>query len=90
MSDARAQADEAMALVGAIRLLLKGRGPGVQGAVLADLLATWLAGHVARGDPKATKRIREEALALHLRGVRALIEPNYKMSVEPQLKANTQ
>lgn len=83
-------ATEVMALVQVIRPLLAGKKPEVMGMVLADLLAMWLAGHVMRGDPRATKRVRDEALELHLKGVRALIDLNYKMSVEPQLKANTQ
>ena len=87
---AHEQATEVMALVHAIRPLLAGRSPEVQGAVLADLLAMWLAGHVMLGDPKATKRMRDETLEVHLKGVRALIDLNYKMSIEPQLKAKTQ
>lgn len=77
-------------IVQAIRPLMVGKSPEVQGAVLADLLATWLAGHIVRGDPKATKRLREFMLKQHIVAVRALIDLNYKMSVEPQLKANTQ
>jgi hypothetical protein len=88
--DAAHAADEAMALVKKIRPLLAGKDPSVQGAVLADLLAMWLAGHVQLGDPKATKRIREEMLEMHIVGVKALIDVNYKMTVEPQIKARTQ
>jgi hypothetical protein len=88
--DAAQAADEAMALVKKIRPLLAGKDPSVQGAVLADLLAMWLAGHVQLGDPEATKRIREQALETHIVGVKTLIDINYKMSVEPQIKRRTQ
>jgi hypothetical protein len=84
------QANEVLALVKEIRPLLAGRDANVQGAVLADLLAMYLAGHVQLGDPKATKRMREQVLKLHLTGVRALIDINYQMTVEPQIKARTQ
>ena len=83
-------ATEAMELARAISPLLAGRKPEVQSAVLADLLSMWLAGHVWRGDPKATKRLREHLLKQHLGAVRALIDLNYKISVEPQIKAHTQ
>jgi hypothetical protein len=49
-----------------IKPFLAGRDPGVQGAVLADLLSIWIAGfHPA---------LREEMLALHIKGVVSLIE----------------
>jgi hypothetical protein len=35
----------------------------VQGIILADLLAIWLAGHQVEGDPQATTKIRGELLA---------------------------
>jgi hypothetical protein len=88
--EAKQAADEAMALVKAIRPLLAGRDQSVQGAVLADLLAMYLAGHVIRGDPEGTKSFREQALEVHLVGVKALIDLNYKISVEPQIKRRTQ
>jgi hemerythrin len=59
-----------------IGLLLHGRAPHIQGAVLADLLALWLAGHVIRDDRKATKAVRQEMLAMHMRKVRELIPEN--------------
>jgi hypothetical protein len=90
MTNASEQADEAIELARVISLLLAGRAQDVQGAALADLLAMWLAGHVIRGDPKKTAGLREVMLQAHLKAVRALIEPNYKGRIEPQLKANTQ
>jgi hypothetical protein len=86
----REDANEVFALVSAIRPLLSGKPAQVQGAVLADLLAMWLAGHVHLGDPEATKRARELMLEMHIVGVKALIDINYEMTVEPQIKARTQ
>ena len=52
-------------LEGRIRDLLIGQHPAFQGAVLACLLARWLAGHHAE--------VRDELLAIHLRSVAKLI-----------------
>ena len=81
---------EVRRLVGAIRPMLAGRPPQVQGAALADLLAAWLAGHVKVGDPEETRLLREDMLEAHMTTVRMLVEPNYKLSVEPQLRRKTQ
>jgi hypothetical protein len=67
---------EVMMLVDRIKPLLAGRGPEIQGAVLADLLATWLAGHIKVGDPEETDAMRGELLAMHIDGVRSLIPIN--------------
>lgn len=56
------------ALVEQIRPLLGSKPPELQSAVLADLLAIFLAGH--------HPLIREEALRRHVETARALIEPN--------------
>jgi hypothetical protein len=48
-----------------IQPMLKGRSPEVQGAVLADLLSIFLAGHAPQ--------LREEILTLHIDMVRKLI-----------------
>jgi hypothetical protein len=74
---------EVEALVTAVRPLFAGKPPEVQGAALADLLALWIAGHVAH-DP-ADKAFREELLELHLKTVRALIPINYRTHIEPLL-----
>lgn len=62
------------------RDVLAGHGPEVQGAVLADLLATYLAGHfVAEGEddnPAQTADLREQLLQLHVAAVRTLIPVN--------------
>lgn len=67
---------EAWAIVQKIRPLLAGRGQIVQGAVLADLVATWVAGHGVIGDSEATAEIRDELLKMHVAIVRELIPQN--------------
>ena len=62
------QAHEVEAIVEAIRPMLAGKTPEVQGAVLADLLAIFLAGH--------HPELREQLLTMHIEGVRKLIAPN--------------
>ena len=59
-------------IVKAISPLLAGHSPEIQGAVLADLLAMFLAGHVG-SDADA---VREEILRLHIETVRELIPVN--------------
>jgi hypothetical protein len=65
-------ARDAMALSRKISLklqpMLKGHPPQLQGAVLADLLAIFLAGHAPQ--------IREEILKLHIEQMRPLIAVN--------------
>ena len=72
MSSADELAARAVRLAAEIKPLLAGAGGPVQGAVLAELLAMWLAGHVNLHDP-ADNKLREELLAEHLRHVRALV-----------------
>ena len=59
-----------------IRPLLAGLGNLVQGAILGDLVAMWVAGHGVRGDSTATTELRNELLAGHLDLVRKLIPEN--------------
>jgi hypothetical protein len=61
---------------------LRGRDPQVQGAILADLVATWLAGHMMRPperDDAAINALREAMLADWLDTVRRLIPVNEKL-----------
>lgn len=58
-------------LVRQLGALLHGRGPVIQGAVLADLVSMWLAGHPAFA--------RNETLADWLKAVRELTPINEKM-----------
>jgi hypothetical protein len=59
--------------------LLAGYPPEMQAAALADLLATWLAGHHVAGDADATRRMRAELLATHCAAVRELTSINAKI-----------
>jgi hypothetical protein len=70
---------EVTAIVDKIRPLLAGREPDIQGAVIADLLALWLAGHHVAGDTDATRKMRAELLAMHCSEVRELITINAKI-----------
>jgi hypothetical protein len=63
-------------LLGQIEPILAGHPAPVQGAVLADLLATWLAGHIDKGSSQRTDLLREELLRHHLRTVRLLVPVN--------------
>jgi hypothetical protein len=71
-------------IVSAIMPLLEGKPPEVQGAVLADLLAIFLAGHLDLDEIGAdakpnTDQIREELLTLHIERVRELTAINEKI-----------
>ncbi len=63
-------------MVASISPLLAGNPPRAQGAALADLLATWLAGHIILGDPRETDALRERLLISHIKYVRALTAIN--------------
>jgi hypothetical protein len=54
--------------------LLAGKPPEIQGAVLADLTAIWLAGHF----PAITAQLRDLLLKHHIAAVRDLIPVNAK------------
>jgi len=79
MSETAAKtARRVQAISEAISPMLHGLGTDVQGAVLADLLAIWLAG--IQG-PDAAK-VRGELLEAHVELVRALIPVNEKMMLD--------
>jgi hypothetical protein len=59
-----------------IKPLLAGHDPAVQGAVLADLVGLWLAGHQVPGDAEATRTLRAHLLAEHCAVVRQLTAVN--------------
>jgi hypothetical protein len=76
-------------LVREIGMILHGKPPEVQSAALADLLAMWLAGHVVfhddrKIDQKATREVRDDALATFIELVKELIPVNAK-SIEKKL-----
>jgi hypothetical protein len=64
---------QARAIVLQIKPLLAGIPSEIQGAVLADLLSLWLAGHLAPGNPVETDKFRAFLLDNHIAAVRALI-----------------
>lgn len=66
-------AEEVESVVKQIRPLLAGHPAELQGAILADLLATWLAGHIVLNNKTATQKMRTGLLTLHLSSVRDLI-----------------
>lgn len=79
MSNKTAMAIEASALVEQIKPPLTGRPPAVQGAVLCDLLAIWLASHrvekpdgTLQRDP--TDKIRDHLLQMHLEPLPKLVK----------------
>jgi len=59
---------DGMALAERIHPLLAGKGSSVQACALADLLATWLAGHYLLGPA-----VLDELLADHIAAVRSLV-----------------
>jgi hypothetical protein len=61
----------ASAIVEMIKPMLADQRPDIQSAVLADLLAIWLAGHAPQ--------VREEVLAIHLKLMRPMIAVNERM-----------
>lgn len=78
MSECDSVIAEALNIVEALKPLvfpkLAGKGAAVQSVVLIDLLAIWLAGHVVRGDPVATRSLRADLLANALTLVDQLVE----------------
>lgn len=67
---------EVWEIVQKIRPLLAGRSAQIQGAVLADLVASWVGGHGVVGDDEETAHVRDELLKMHIAMVRALIPHN--------------
>jgi hypothetical protein len=67
-------------IVGMICPILHGNPPQIQGAVLADLFAMWLAGHFD-GDGH-TAELREQLITDWLATARKLVEPNERTILE--------
>jgi hypothetical protein len=61
-----------------VAALLSGHPPERQGAVLADMTATWVAGHIVPDDPKATYEMRRALLKMHFREIAHMIEFHHK------------
>ena len=65
------EAHVVLGLVKDISRILAGNGSEIQGAVLADLVAIWLASHLS-----SDESLREELLNIHVATVRNLIPAN--------------
>lgn len=66
------------------RRIFAGKPPDVTGAVLAELVALWIAGHVA--DEKAwTEELRERLLTVHVDIVRDLIPVMFEQAIKRKL-----
>ena len=65
---------EADALIFRISQLLAGESAELQGSVVCDLAAMWIAGHRAEGGRAEGDRLREELLEMHTQHVRELVE----------------
>ena len=70
------QVDKVKMLTDRISPILHGHNPEIQGAVLAELLATWLAGHVVPGDRMQTILLRGRLFDEHMKIVRDLTKLN--------------
>jgi hypothetical protein len=70
------QVDKVKMLTDRISPILHGHNPEIQGAVLAELLATWLAGHVVPGDRMQTILLRGRLFHEHMKIVRDLTKLN--------------
>lgn len=62
-----------------LQRILAGRPPQQQGAILADLTAIWIAGHVERGNPAGTIRLRNQLVLHQLDYIDQLIPINAKI-----------
>lgn len=64
---------EMNAIVEQIRPILSGQQPELIGCVLADLTATWIAGHFVYSSNEGTREWREVLLRLHVEAVQAIL-----------------
>jgi hypothetical protein len=64
---------QARAIVLQIKPFLAGLRSESQGAILADLLSLWLAGHIVPGNQEETEKLRGILLDNHIEAVRLLI-----------------
>ena len=67
-----------LAVTERIKPILANHHPTLQGAVLAELLSIWIAGHVADTGANSAK-LRREMLKMHVEQVRKLIPVNAKI-----------
>jgi len=73
-ADVAALGEEADALLDHIMPLLAGQSAELQGAVITDLAAIWIAGHRVAGDRAEGDCMRAELLQMHTQHVRELVE----------------
>jgi hypothetical protein len=63
---------------------LAGLSPMSQSAIIADMTALWLAGHVVRGNPEETAQLRKDLLTVYVDLVQDLVPLNAKqLGTEP-------
>ena len=67
------EGDEILEIAAEISPLLHGHEPGVQGAVLADLVSRWVANHFHEEGGELSRKIRREVLADFVKLVRGLV-----------------
>jgi len=72
---------EADVLLDRISSIFAGASTELQGAVVNDLTAIWIAGHRVENDRAEGDRMREELLELHAKHVRELV-PMYLGDVD--------
>ena len=73
-ADASALGQHCDAIVDRIKPILAGQPAELQGAVINDLAAIWIAGHRMEGDRAEGDEMRAELLAMHAEHVRELVE----------------
>lgn len=56
-----------------VRPILAGQPPNITGAALANLTATWLAGHVIAKEREMTNKMRESLLRMHVEMIREFL-----------------
>ena len=74
--------EEVWEIIEKVGPMLKGRSAGIQGAVLADLLAMWLAGHWVERSVEETRALRERILRMHVEKVWEMVEVDGKKNRE--------
>lgn len=80
------QIDEVFEAANRCAYVLYGREPEIQGAILAELLSRWLAGHFGE-TPEHTKALRDSLLGVHIKSVIELIPESEKEILEGERKS---
>lgn len=83
-NDTKAQEEAVDRLFQRARRIFAGKPPDITGAVLAELVALWIASHVT--DEKAwTNEVRDRLLQVHVDIVRDLIPVMFEHAIKPKL-----